>query len=76
MATTAAIMSILVAVVPFLIWLYKRRVAKQEDPVIQQKKQDEKLDKAIADNDVDTINEFIHDKLQDQSRGDSSRPSN
>lgn len=75
MGTAAAILTILAAVVPFFIWLYKKKAAEAEDPVKQEKDSNEKLDKAIADGDTDTINEFMHDKLQDQSGGDSCGPS-
>ena len=37
-----------------------------------QKEQDEKIDKAIADNDVDFVNTFVHDKLQDKGSRNSS----
>ena len=72
MGTTAAILAILTAVVPFLIWFYKRKAAQHDDCLVQQKEQDEKIDKAIADNDVDFVNTFVHDKLQDKGSRNSS----
>jgi len=71
MGTTAAILGLLSVVVPFLIWVYKRREARDEDPVLQKAKKDEELEKAIATNDVDAINVFVHDRLQDKSGGDT-----
>ena len=74
MGTTATILGLLSVVVPFIIWVYKRHEAKEEDPVLQKAKTDEKLEKAIANNDVDAINEFVHDKLQDTDSSDLSGP--
>jgi hypothetical protein len=76
MGTTAAILGLLSVVVPFLIWVYKRHEAKQDDPVFQKEKKDEELEKAIATNDVDAINVFVHDKLQDKGSSNSGGSSN
>lgn len=75
MGTTAAILSILAALVPFLVWVYKRQAAKHDNPILQKEKQDEAIDHAIATDDVAAINVFIHDKLQNgKDSSDSSRP--
>jgi uncharacterized protein YpmS len=76
MGTTAAILTLLAALVPFLIWAYKRHVAEEENPVAKKAKTDEEIDHAIATDDVDAINKFVHNKLQNKGSGDSSGPSN
>lgn len=45
---TAAIIAIIAAVVPFAIWLWKRRAEKADDPQQQHRKRYEQIEKDIA----------------------------
>ena len=70
---TASIIAILAALIPFGIWLWKRKAAKDDSP---EAKRDE-IHKAIADGDADTVNRLLDDlRLHPPSNNptDTSRP--
>ena len=57
---TASILAILAALVPFGIWLWRRKVARDSSP---EEKRDE-IHKAIAKSDADTVNILLDDALR------------
>ncbi|MDB6017669.1 MAG: hypothetical protein JWR19_2158 [Pedosphaera sp.] len=48
---TIAILGIIAALVPFIIWLVRRQAAKKDDPITQNEKRTEQIDKDIAKGD-------------------------
>lgn len=44
---TAAILSLLAALIPFVIWLWKRKAAKNEDPIQQHREKYEQIEKPV-----------------------------
>lgn len=73
MTTTAAIFGILGVLVPFVIWLIKRRVERESDPLENHRERYAKIDKDIlakdstahASADLDEL-----ERLQKSRRGD------
>ena len=45
---TAAILSLLAALIPFGIWLWKRRAAKRDDPIQQHRDACKEIQKPVA----------------------------
>ena len=75
---TAAILAILAALVPLVIVLIRRRIAKADDPKIQTEKRIEVLHKEIA-NDDEKASRLRIGRLLDRARlrhsqGHSKRP--
>lgn len=56
----SGIIVILAALVPFFVHLLAARMT----PAAEQKTLNEKLDKAVISGDTDTINAFLHDRVQ------------
>ncbi len=54
---TAAILAIVAALVPFAIWLYKRRAANNEDPYHQHELHREQIAKEIIHDDETSVRE-------------------
>jgi hypothetical protein len=44
---TAAILTILAALVPFVIWLIRRGINRKEDPIIEHQRRYERIDRDI-----------------------------
>ncbi len=57
---TAAILSILAALVPFCIWLWRRRAARQDAPEARRNE----IDTAIAAADAKKVNELLDDEVR------------
>ena len=78
---TTAILGILAALIPFVIWLWKRHDAKTDDPWQQHENHREQIAKEIIHNDETSANRSLDadlDKLrslQGDRRGQDSPPS-
>jgi len=60
---TASIITILAALIPFAIWLYKRRAAVNDDPWEQHEKHREQIAKEIIHNDEAAANRSLDEDL-------------
>lgn len=58
------ILTILAALIPFVIWLWKRRAARKDDPRTQHEERLTQIDRAIAKSDGDSVNRQLDDSLQ------------
>ena len=70
---TAAILTILAALIPFGIWLYRRRAAENDDPQAQHEKHREQIAKEILRNDEASANRSLDDDLDRLSILQSTR---
>jgi type VI protein secretion system component VasK len=61
---TAAILAILAALVPFLIWLWKRRDAREDNPQTQHDQKREQIAREIARSDEAGANRSLDDDLE------------
>jgi hypothetical protein len=76
----SAALAILAALIPFLVWLWRRRDAKQDDPKTENAKRYEQIDQDIAKGDSNTAT--LHsssaldelDRLQNSGADRSSGP--
>lgn len=77
---SAAILTILAALIPFLIWLWKRKAAESDDPINKRVKWREDAENEIAKDDEVGANVRINDALarfrMRKTQGNSSRPPN
>ena len=60
---TTAILTILAALIPFGIWLYRRRAAENDDPQEQHEKHRAQIAKEIIRNDEASANRSLDDDL-------------
>lgn len=60
---TAGIIAILAALIPFVIWLWKRAAAKKDDPNEKSEVMREQMAKAILKGDPERVNILLDDKL-------------
>jgi len=77
---TTAILSILTALIPFAIWLWKRLAAQHDSPAQQHENHRESVAKEIIQNDEAAANRSLDDDLdklrtlQSDRRGQNSPP--
>ena len=77
---TTAILTILAALIPFAIWLWKRAAAEHDDPLQKHENHREQIAKEIVRNDEASANRSLDDdldklrSLQGDRRGQSSPP--
>lgn len=60
---TASILGLLAVIIPFAIWLWKRKAAKKDDPNEQTEVMREQMAKAILTKDIKHVNVLLDDKL-------------
>lgn len=73
---TAAVLAILGALVPFVVWLARRHINKEDDPTNENLARKESADRALARSDTVAINRQLNDdleRLQDPAFGSTSR---
>ena len=75
---TASILALLGALIPFVIWLWKRRVSKQDDKYQQHEARVQEANSAIARGNADAVTRQLDDELRwlRSHAGDSSGQSN
>jgi hypothetical protein len=61
---TAAILAILAAVIPLVVWLVRRSIEKSDDPKEQHRKRVESAESAIAKGDADALSANLASMLQ------------
>ncbi len=61
---TTAILGIVVALIPFAIWLWKREAAKHDDPAEQHEKAREAIAREIIHDDEAAANRSLDDDLE------------
>jgi hypothetical protein len=71
---TAAILGLLAALVPLLVWLIRRRLTAQDDPTQQHRDRISDLDSDIATRDVDAANTHAARDLDELERLQNTRP--
>ena len=60
MTTTAAILGILAALIPFGIFLWRRRIARDDSPEARRNE----IDSALAKHDAAKVNEILGDAIR------------
>lgn len=60
---TASILTILAALIPFLIWLWKRRVAREDSPEEKQREWMRQAEREIASDDAGSASVRVNDAL-------------
>ena len=61
----SAVLAILAALVPFVIWLVKRKAALDELPATRLKRHEDEAREVIADRDIKRINIILDRRLRD-----------
>ncbi len=59
-----AIFTILAALIPFGIWLYKARAKRKADPAVQNQERKEQIAKEIITRDAEAVNRSLDDDLE------------
>lgn len=65
---TTAIIGLLAALVPFIIWLIRREMTKQADPLEQNRERYKQIDADIAKGDSNTATAHADDDLDELER--------
>ena len=60
----SAVLAILAALVPFVIWLVKRKAAHDELPATRLKRHEDEAREVIADRDVKRVNAILDQRLR------------
>ena len=60
----SAVLAILAALVPFVIWLVKRKAAHDELPATRLKRHEVEAREVIADRDVKRVNAILDERLR------------
>ena len=60
----SAVLAILAALVPFVIWLVKRKAALDELPATRLKRHEDEAREVIADRDVKRVNAILDERLR------------
>ena len=64
----SAVLAILAALVPFVIWLVKRKAALDELPATRLKRHEDEAREVIADRDIKRVNIILDQRLHSISR--------
>ena len=72
---TLAILGICSALIPFIIYLIKRQLAKNSDPLVIREQYEAETRKLIAAKDAAGINMFLDERLRQISRNTSGHGS-
>jgi hypothetical protein len=64
---TVAILGLISTIAGFVIWLWKRKAAKSDDPILQNLSDKRKADEIIAKgkDGIDDLNAFVDDHLRE-----------
>ena len=76
---TVAILSILAALIPFGIWLYKRKAARVDDPLKQIEEKKNETDRIIKNHDARALNlhmDAVLRRLRYKSRSNTGEQGN
>lgn len=73
---TTAILTICGALVPFIIWLVKRKVTSDEMPSTMRQRYEEETRKLIAARDAVGVNRALDERLREISRNTGGQGSN
>lgn len=68
----AGIIAILAALIPLVVFLVRRRIAKKDDPKVQLQKANDETDKMVATGNADALNTLLDDDLRgvpDENKG-------